>query len=283
MRYDTHITTHERFKVLYHLHITTDADFAQINDFLQLNSIGHIALISHMIAENVFPILVDATPPTLQLWGLIDHGNIALLFLEGNHICTFDVGAVGQDEFDAWVVDQRSEVGDRGVHDVEHLEVGHLLQRTEVGDISLFQVEDFEFRQGLNGSQARNLSIGDVEALQVGEAAHRHQVLHVGISRKVEFLHVDDFVKLLGGRLAVEFDLLREDGFPIDGQSVPPVHKGFGIVNDQSEWVAAAEITGFGDADFRIVAINLAQLAMATQWCQILDVSIAAIQLVDIL
>lgn len=102
------ITTHERFKVLYHLHITTDADFAQINDFLQLNSIGHLALISHMIAENVFPILVDATPPALQLWGLIDHGNIALLFLEGNHIGTFDVGAIGQDEFDAWVVDQRS-------------------------------------------------------------------------------------------------------------------------------------------------------------------------------
>ena len=107
--------------------------------------------------------------------------------------------------------------------------------------------------------------------------------MHEGVTREVKFLHVDNLVQLLGGRLRVDFDLLGEYSFPIDGQLAPPSLQGLGIVDDQCVWIVLGEGVGFGVMDTRMVAVDFGQATVAFQWGQVADGGVAAIEFKQVL
>ena len=95
-------------------------------------------------------------------------------------------------------------------------------------------------------------------------------------------MKVDDLVQLFGGRFRSDFDLLREHGFPIDGQVVPPILQGLGVIDDQSERTVFGESAGLSVMDAGVVAVDLAQTTVALQGAQVVDGGVAAIQFAQV-
>ena len=146
----------------------------------------------------------------------------------------------------------------------------------------MWDVERLQVGQALDRLQVTYFGVRYVEWAEIGQSADGHQVLHISIARKVEFLHIDNLMQLLGSRFWINFYLLGKHGFPINGQITPPGFQSFCVVYDQGEAIVFGEGTGLFIMNSWVVAIDFAQATVAFQRSQVADGGIAAIKLAQV-